>query len=60
MPDGTDLTLLTDGSLEGLFTAVFDSYSYHPAPVSIYAASVCQQELAVSYTHLTLPTICSV
>ncbi len=54
MPDGTDLTLLTDGSLEGLFTAVFDSYSYHPAPVSIYAASVCQQELGRRY--LEIPT----
>lgn len=54
MPDGTALTLLTDGSFEGLLTAVFDSYSHHPAPVSIHAAAVCQQELGRRY--LEIPT----
>ena len=52
MPDGTDVTLLTDGTFEGLLTAVFDSYSVHPAPVSVHAAAVCQQELGRRYLEI--------
>ena len=52
MPDGTDVTLLTDGTFEGLLTAVFDSYSVHPAPISVHAAAVCQQELGRRYLEI--------
>lgn len=52
MPDRTDVTLLTDGTLEGLLTAVFDSYTFHPAPLSIHAAVTCQQELGRRYVEI--------
>ncbi len=52
MPDGTNVVLLTDGTLEGLLTAVFDSYSFHPAPAAVHAASACQQELDCRYREV--------
>lgn len=52
MPDGTNIVLLTDGTFEGLLTAVFDSYAYHPAPAAVHAASACQQELGRRYLEV--------
>ena len=49
MPDGSNVILLYDGTFEGLMTAVFDSYSCHPAPEGVAQAQQCQQLLGREY-----------
>lgn len=49
MLDGSNVILLYDGTFEGLMTAVFDSYSFHPAPEGVAQVQQCQQLLGRDY-----------
>ena len=53
MPDRSDLILLYDGTFEGLLTAVFDSYSYSPAPTAIDLSALYQPQLGCRYKEVT-------
>ena len=51
MPDGSAIVLLYDDTFEGLLSAVFQSYSYHPAPEAVESRSLCQQRLGRRYVE---------
>lgn len=51
MPDGTAVVLLYDDTFEGLLSAVFQSYSFHPAPEAVESRSLCQQRLGRRYVE---------
>ena len=52
MPDGSNVILLYDGTFEGLMTAVFDSYAFHPAPEGVAQVQRCQQLLGREYREI--------
>lgn len=56
MPDRRNVIYLYDGSFEGLLSAVFDSYLYHEAPVSIETESHSQLTLDACYRHISTDT----
>lgn len=51
MPDRPAVVLLYDDTFEGLLSAVFQSYSFHPAPETVESGSLCQQKLGCRYVE---------
>lgn len=49
----SSLTLLFDGSFEGLMTAFFEAYARRPHPVAIYPEATCQLEFNRRYQTVT-------
>ncbi len=52
MSDGSTLILLHDGTLEGVLSAVFDSYSYSPPPQGLDVAGCYQPQLGHRYKEV--------
>ena len=50
---GAPLTLLFDGSFEGLMTAFFDAYARRPHPVALLPEAACQLEFGQRYTTVS-------
>ena len=48
---------LSEGLVDEGVISVINSFNSHP---DIFTTSSCAGRIPVSYTHLTLPTICSV
>lgn len=53
MSDRSTLILLHDGTLEGVLSAVFDSYSYSPPPQGLDTVSCYQPQLGCRYKEVT-------
>ena len=50
---GAPLTLLFDGSFEGLMTAFFDAYARRPHPVALLPGAACQLEFGQRYATIS-------
>ncbi len=53
MSERSALILLHDGTLEGVLSAVFDSYSYSPPPMGLETASCYQPQLGCRYKDVS-------
>ncbi len=51
-----DIVYLYDGSLDGLLTAVFESFSFHEIPADILINSNVQESLDVNYYYVNTDT----